>query len=167
MTIIEPFFSTGLLATLSEFSHRQKHWRTNLTSWNPVVVAASNAILVLDIEGDMKRMVQEEIKPRIDVSHHDLPWHMAIHLGTRMSYLPWHDDGNHRLNITVFLNRKWDREFAGYFIYKKPDGELRAVLPSYNMGMIYGPVPHCSTMPNVQAPLRESLQVFIDNGADA
>jgi len=38
------------------------------------------------------------------------------------SYIPWHDDGHQHAGLTIYLNKKWDRDDGGLFLYNEGDG---------------------------------------------
>jgi hypothetical protein len=75
----------------------------------------------------------------------------------------WHCDQDHKYALTVYLNEHWDRNWSGSLVYQDIDDRLIAVYPEYNKTVSFvPPVWHTTNMPNILAPLRESLQIFCD-----
>jgi hypothetical protein len=163
MRLVENVFSDELLAKLKKLSRSGKSHRSNLTDWPDKVIGWSGGIIIFDLDEELLTEVKAQAEPYVPSHCAKGTWHATIHLGTRMSYIPWHNDDAHIFNITVYLNTNWTREHAGYFIYADDDGCLKAVLPKYNLGLFYPPpIMHTVALSNFQAPLRESLQIFIN-----
>lgn len=174
MKIIPDILSAELLAELKRHSRVEPISSTNLTSWSRDLTGWSGAIMLWGLEGKLLSWVRDELAPHVPRKYrHALgySWHAQLHLGSRLSYLPWHNDGTKVLNATVYLNENWLPECAGYFLYQPTEGDhsdIRAILPQHNLGLIYEtPLMHSVALSNVHAPLRESLQVFvIDRNAE-
>lgn len=89
---------------------------------------------------------------------------IMIYYWTRFSYIPWHNDNRaYDGALTVYLNREWDPDFGGYFLYE--DGEeVKAILPKRNTAVMqYGSLMHCTTPVNFEGDLRITLQAFLKN----
>jgi Rps23 Pro-64 3,4-dihydroxylase Tpa1-like proline 4-hydroxylase len=135
--------------------------RTNLTHWPPNIVNNSGPIFLYQLRKDIEEDVKSEVIKLLPDHTKDLKWSMTYTLGSRYSYLNWHNDIWHEYSITLYLNDHWEREYHGYLIYESPDG-LRAVLPEYNSAFVFrAPLQHSTTMPTIQAPLRKSIQIFV------
>ena len=109
------------------------------------------------------------LNPNDDINKEYIDWSLenfdiiaSYNTGGRYSFIPWHDDGNHAFSVTVYLNQVWDRDWAGYFMYERNGSEdIAAILPSFNRAVLFRtPLLHSVSMPNVNAPLRCTLQVF-------
>ena len=62
---------------------------------------------------------------------------------------------------TIYLNRKWDRDYGGYFIYEK-DNKLGIEYPTFNKCIFQsGGVHHATTLTSKDAPVRKILQIFL------
>ncbi len=139
--------------------------RCNLDSWPMNVVKLSGAILLRDILGGRKLQLLEalaEFLP-VDVSP-DAVTITHTYMG-RLAYIPWHEDTGYRFSMTLYLNERWERDWAGHLIVEEPEG-LRAILPKFNSAVMFEPpVHHMVAMPSLDAPLRESLQIFVKEAA--
>lgn len=87
---------------------------------------------------------------------------IMIYYWTRFSYIPWHNDNREYDGaITIYLNREWDPDFGGYFVYEEGD-ELKAIIPKRNLGVMqYGSLMHCTTPVNFTGDIRFTLQAFL------
>lgn len=163
MDIYDNLLSEGLLKDLRAFSRQGTAHRTNVTHWERGLVAMSGAIEIFDLNDVMIDQCKAELRKRLRMEFHDQLWLGCIHLGTRMSYIPWHSDDDSLISITCYLNETWDSDFGGYFLYEdKQNGCIKAIIPRRNLGLIYEPpLLHSVALCNISAPLRESLQIFI------
>jgi len=166
MDIVEGIFSDQLFADLRAHGRKTKLVNTNLTQWNSSVVGWSSPIIQIPVKGALLTRVKQELRPRLDAKFFKMKWDASIHLGSRLSFIPWHNDANHKLNVTVYLHETWQPDHAGYFIYQcDEDNCLKAIIPTRNVGLIYEtPMLHTVALPSINAPLRESLQIFINEG---
>ena len=117
----ENFFSESLMEKLTEFTYSNPPLRANLTAWDPNIVGSSSAILIQDINGDLKNDLVSEIEGKIDIDFSDCDFYCSYVLGTRGSFLQWHNDKSHYYTITVFMNDGWSYNFGGAFMYEVDD----------------------------------------------
>ena len=81
---------------------------------------------------------------------------------SRASFIPWHDDGTYIYTGTIYLNEFWDENWGGYFAYAD-DGEIKCIAPFYNKGCFFAtPLAHSALITAGNAPLRESVQIFVN-----
>lgn len=161
-------FSDDLILSIRDYCLPQRKHRLNLTSWTDGQNSTSGPILLYDLNSTLINRIVEEMSPHLP----KLPsciWHATYTIGSRFSYIPWHDDGKYIYGITTYLNDTWDYNWGGALLYAENNdlNDLRAVYPSYNKTVIIPPpLQHCTTMPNIHAPLRVSLQIFIEEKND-
>lgn len=161
--IVDNALPTTMVEEIVGYVAAQKYVRTNHTSWNPSVVGLSGPIYITDIEGNLKTRVQAHIASLMpDWKLDELDMVASHNACGRYGFIPWHDDGNHLFSVTVYLNELWDKDWAGHLLYEKNGPEnIAAVLPSFNKAVLFRPpVNHCVVMPNINAPLRRTLQLF-------
>ena len=165
MKIIDDLFSLDLIKKIQKFSRSSTQVRTSLTSWDSYLIHRSSAIVLVDIKGDLAEEVKNELRPHLDNRWFDAVWGISVHVGPMASYIPWHNDGQAGMSVTCYFNNPWEKEWAGYFIYED-DGEMKCIVPQFNRGMIYEPpILHTVALSSPEAPLRESLQIFIAAGS--
>lgn len=156
------FLPDELIRNIKTECKNSKIHGLNLTDWDPSVVKTSGPILLYTLKDNLLNELLSVIKSKIHIPDAYIINYVRYTLGGRYSYLPWHDDNNHKLAITIYLNNVWDFNWGGFFIYKE-GLDYKAVIPEYNKAIILeAPLPHCTVMPSIEAPLRESLQIFVD-----
>jgi hypothetical protein len=141
------------------------HFTTSLTSWSKYLQNSSTPIVryVLNKNDDtIFQLLKKEIENKIPYYIND----MVIHFSPKLSYIPWHNDGHVAAALTIYLNKNWDVNWGGYFLYKLND-EVKAIKPEFNLGILQeggeNGLPHCVTTTNIDADLRISLQLFLTN----
>lgn len=139
--------------------------RCNLNSWDQAVVKFSGSILIRDIRAERKVILMEALREFLPAGIEPVRVNMTHNLFGRLAYIPWHNDDKHALSMTIYLNERWDRDWAGYLILEEGDG-LQAYVPKFNSAVIFEPpVMHTVALPSLEAPLRETLQVFVSKEA--
>lgn len=162
VTIQRDFLPDDLIDEIRESCANSKLGGLNLTDWASKVVHTSGPILLYEIQSHLLYRLLLIVKSKVALHDNAHMGYVRYTLGGRFSYIPWHDDGNHKMAVTIYLNKIWNMDWNGYFIYQ--DGsEYKAVVPEYNKAVIVkSPVMHCTVMPSIDAPLRESIQIFVD-----
>lgn len=53
---------------------------------------------------------------------------------TRLSYIPWHNDGIYEGGaVTIYLNPIWDENWGGIFMYREENSdEIHGIMPKFN-----------------------------------
>lgn len=161
--IIENALPISLINDVVNHAKQQSLVRTNHTSWGPEVVGVSGPLYIIDLQGEFKQRIQDQLilmLPEQELANKSMA--VSYNMSGRYSFIPWHDDGQYLFSITIYLNPEWDENWAGHFIYKKKDSdELIALLPKFNRAVCFEPpLQHYVAMPNVNAPLRCTLQIF-------
>ena len=154
--------SDDLIKKIKQYPSVAEKFITNLTACEPDLVGSSGVIFVYHLQDELLEQTKYELInkfPELAGSKFSI----AYTLGSRLSYVQWHCDQDHKYALTVYLNEHWDRNWSGSLVYQDIDGRLIAVYPEYNKTVSFvPPVWHTTNMPNILAPLRESLQIFCD-----
>lgn len=159
----ENVFSEALLEKL--FLHTRDGKapnKTNFFNWGSNVIGVSNAIFVFDLPEELKKEVETELLNKNIFEQVPKKWFCSVFLMSRHSNIPWHNDEKYKFTCTIYLNKEWDSNHGGYFMYE--DGEeLKAIIPTYNNAVSFAPpLKHTSVLTSNYAPLRESLQIFVE-----
>lgn len=161
MYVERNFLPLELIRKIKDHSFTTNPSGLNLTNWDIRVVGTSGAIILYHLPDDIKSELKEYLSTKIVLPNSQVV-DATYTLGSRYSYIPWHGDEGHLMSCTVYLNETWDKDWSGAIVYTL-DGEHRAIYPEFNKAIFFKPpVKHCTVMPNIQAPLRESLQIFLD-----
>lgn len=151
-----------LVQQIKQFSHSKQEHRLNLTSWDPKVVGFSGPIMLFDLSEELQEEIKAQLHPLLELDGAEYKWSITYTLGSRFSFIPWHGDEGYIRACTVYLNDRWDYNWAGMFVYEAAPDTFHAIYPEYNKALVlYPPVDHTTTMPSIDAPLRESLQIFV------
>ena len=158
----ENFFDLQLVEDLLAYTRTGRQpTRTNFFAYQHSVIGTSNAVFCFDLEADMKQRVANALVKKGVLDRTPKDWQAYVHLFSRGSFIPWHDDSKYLKSITVYLNKTWNDDLGGLFLYEH-DGEQRFIRPIFNTAVtIKPPVKHSTTLTAIHAPFRESLQIFV------
>jgi hypothetical protein len=162
MKIEKNLLSQELIAKLKAFTRDGKQpTQTNFFSYEANIVGFSNAVFGFLLNDELKdelcsQLIEKEVfyvKPK--------NWVAFIHLFSRASFIPWHDDCIYPYTGAIYLNEVWDKNLGGYFAYEDND-EIKCIVPTYNTGCFFKPpLMHTVTVTAGNAPLRETVQIFV------
>lgn len=128
--------------------------------WSSRIVRASLPVLVRDYDSSLSAIILGQLIERGVV--HTTDYVVMNYAWSRLSYIPWHNDGMHEVAITVYLNEIWDRDWGGLFLYMDDRQEIKGYCPKFNTCVKNsGHILHSTTMiaPDASAP-RLTLQIF-------
>ena len=162
MKIEKNVLSTSLIASLKAFTRDGKQpTQTNFFGYDKGVTGFSNAIFGFLLSDELKAEVAQELVAKGLFEKEPKDWKIFIHLFSRASFIPWHDDNTHAQSGTIYLNEVWEKDWGGYFAYADGD-EIKCLIPSYNTGCFFTPpIMHSALLTAGNAPLRESVQFFV------
>ncbi len=164
LDLFSNFFSIDLLDEIQTFIYKTSKTtqpylgRTNMC-WNDGIVGHSAPVIIIDLPNDDKLNVK--IKHEITHKLNKEPSHIMFYIWTRLSYIPWHNDAHANGALTVYLNEYWDDNWGGYFMYQNNQGQIAALKPETNLGVLQtGELKHCVSTININAENRITLQTF-------
>lgn len=115
----------------------------------------TNKPLYEKIVGDLRKLY-----PNWEPEH---PSCVQFYVWTGGSCIEWHTDvvkSERSGAITIYLNRYWDIEWGGEFLYKDQEDKTQRVSPEYNLGVAIREVHHRST--KIQGRhFRKCVQIFM------
>lgn len=163
----ENFLEEDLLNDVVEYA--DKIYRSPLNQvttnayWKKDVVHDSTPVLVHHIPQHTEKNIWERICKAVerktgitDVTD------INVYFWTRLSYIPWHNDGHVHAAITVYLNKDWKPDYGGLFLYDyEHNGRIRGIIPIYNGALLQTQgLWHSTTPVNWSANVRITLQIF-------
>jgi Rps23 Pro-64 3,4-dihydroxylase Tpa1-like proline 4-hydroxylase len=163
------FFDNDLIEELSTFaikSYKSNKLRTNFSSWGDGIVQNSSAVLIYDIAYDHE--IYKKLCKKFDTEDYNF----TFQYWTQGSYIPWHDDGYAAEAGTVYLNKKWNLDWGGLFMWMDDSSKkIYAEKPEYNkLIFLSGNINDHSTTPVIRPlygdtgqVMRTTLQFFSEN----
>ena len=157
------FLNLNLIETIED--HAKKNimsakWQTSLF-WAPNIKHRSALVAVLPLSGHKK--ICEQLRPyysKLIPKTKKLYMEVNYYIWPPLSYIPFHNDGNKEIASTVYLNREWQIDNGGLFLYKQDD-KFYAIPPTFNSCVINNnAVQHSTTLTTTDAPNRTTLQIF-------
>jgi hypothetical protein len=158
--VFEPDFCNFLLRdSRSKLASGREFTRSNY-QWADVIVRASQPVLVRDYDPALTAIILGQLIKRGVVESDEFA--VMNYAWSRLSYIPWHNDGMHKLGISIYLNDVWDKDWGGIFLYMDQDMGIRGYAPKFNTCVRNGGhVMHATTMVTTDAESpRLTVQLF-------
>ena len=81
-----------------------------------------------------------------------------------MSHIGWHNDGKWVAGASIYLNKTWDRNDGGLFLYREKN-QNKFIVPEYNMCVVNEDhTDHAVSVLASHGPHRLSIQIFCEKG---
>jgi GR25 family glycosyltransferase involved in LPS biosynthesis len=142
----------------SRFKSPEMSLRTNL-SWDQNIRKDSNLVLthILSTDNDLYKKINDIVKTKCQVNSIK---NIMFYYWTQGSHIPWHNDGCHNGGITIYLNRVWDEDWGGIFLFK--DGNMiNGFYPKPNRSIIqFGGIEHSVAPTTKNSDIRFTIQIF-------
>lgn len=163
VTTYAELLPSDLLEELDGIAHSTQHeaipyiGRTN-ASWPIEIRRQSAPVIIRDIvpRTELYGKLTEVIQGRTG-------WKVArlmMYFWTRLSYIPWHNDGHVHAGLTLYLNEFWHDDWGGLFMYVS-GAEIHAIKPVRNLAVLQeGNVRHSVSTINMDADTRVTVQAF-------
>tara|TARA_R100000149_G_C5870103_1_gene134259 strand:- start:1147 stop:1710 length:564 start_codon:yes stop_codon:yes gene_type:complete len=86
-----------------------------------------------------------------------------IHYMTKNTGIQWHDDHGYKYGITYYLNRRWDENWGGEFLFKDTEKGIHGFVPvaGNRLIIIKAPFTHKVNLVNSLHMPRISIQMFL------
>lgn len=155
----EPFCSFLLANARASLKESTEFQRSNF-HWDPAIRKSSAVVLVRDIEPVLSGLVLDNLSERGLIAHRD--YHVMNYAWTRLSYIPWHNDGHTHDALTIYLNDVWELDWGGLLLYQNAKKQIIGYPPIFNCGFRNNSnVLHATTPVSLDAPEpRFTLQIF-------
>jgi len=163
LRIFDKFFDDALYNECYEYSiskigSPEMSFRTN-HFWEPGIVKDSNLVLIhiLTIDNGLHKKISDTIKQKCKI---DTLKDIQFYYWTPGSHIPWHNDGRHNGGITIYLNKSWDEDWGGTFLYKGCDS-INGLYPKQNRCIMQcGGIPHSVVPTSKNSDVRLTIQIF-------
>jgi len=103
-------------------------WKVSNLSWSDTIKRGINGTcLIKKVDTELRLDILNEIK---DFLPYFSNISMNYHVWLPNSGISSHDDLNHKFGATIYLNKNWDVDFGGLFVWEKFDSSgMKALVP--------------------------------------
>ena len=128
----------GVIDDVSNYlkSNLSKPVWTSSNFWQKELIRSSSIISMCNIsDKNIVDNVKKTVENILDVNFDELNFEFfcQLQLFSRMSYITWHDDKSYQYNGTIYLNRNWNTNDGGIFLWRdNHTNEIRGIEPLYN-----------------------------------
>ena len=78
------------------------------------------------------------------------------------SFIPWHNDGHVSNAGTLYINKDWEKDWGGAYLYECNEG-IKVLYPKNNrMVLQNNHTPHSTSIVSKNAPVRITIQIFFN-----
>lgn len=142
----------------SRFESPEMSLRTNL-SWVEPIRKDSNLVLshILSTDNDLYKKISDVIKSKYKVERIKS---IMFYYWTQGSHIPWHNDDCHNGGITIYLNKSWNENWGGIFLFKA-DNKINGYYPKPNRSIMQlGGIEHSVAPTTKNSDIRFTIQIF-------
>ena len=163
LSFVDNFFDDALYNECYDYSiekltSNEESFNTN-RSWPAHLLKDSNLVLIhkLSTDNQLHKRITDTIKSKYQIyNFHDI----QFYYWTPGSHIPWHTDIDYNGGITIYLNKSWDENWGGTFLYK--DGKsIKGFYPKPNLSIKQcGGIPHSVIPTTNNSDVRFTIQIF-------
>ena len=155
----ETFIDDFIKNIIKESQEYRPIWKSNI-NWGDNIVKNSSLVLAYEINKENLNYIKskfielnDKFKDKEIVGH--------FYIWTKGSYIPMHNDSNYEYGCTIYLNKYWNIDWGGLYIWKEND-KLNIEKPEFNKLIINkGNTKHGTTLLNYNVPEeRLTIQIF-------
>jgi len=155
----ETFIDDFIKNIIKESQEYKPIWKSNI-NWGDNIVKNSSLVLAYEINKENLNYIKskfielnDKFKDKEIVGH--------FYIWTKGSYIPMHNDSNYEYGCTIYLNKYWNIDWGGLYIWKEND-KLNIEKPEFNKLIINkGNTKHGTTLLNYNVPEeRLTIQIF-------
>ena len=155
----EAFINNFIQNIIKESQEYKPIWKSNI-NWGENIVKGSSLVLAYEIKKEELNYIKSKfIELDNKFKEKEIVGHFYI--WTRGSNIPMHNDSNYEYGCTIYLNKHWEIDWGGLYIWKE-DNKLNIEKPEFNKLIINkGNTKHGTTLLNYNIPEeRLTLQIF-------
>lgn len=163
ITVVRDILPPNFITALKNIVHSnvyQYKWATNL-GWESELIKKSAQVAMFDLNGTaFEAEIIQVYKKHFDISKYN--FNINYNLWHNGSYIAFHNDAHVVYGSTIYLNKIWDKNYGGLYLYYQDKDTLKAIVPEYNLGIINtNQLHHGVSIISNDAPIRETIQLFI------
>lgn len=117
--VLDPDFCISLFKeSIDLFTNGNRVWSSNYF-WPKELIKDSFPWYVRDFDESQTKQILESLHSKGIIEDLSIEYDVLNYIGTRLSYIPWHNDGTWNESITIYLNDEWQDDWGGLFLYKE------------------------------------------------
>lgn len=137
-----------------EFTSSTLLWQKELLGTSTPVLRYVLGPNEKEIYNELKKEIEDKVPYKVES--------IMVYLWPNLGYITWHNDGVYNAGLTIYMNKFWDKNWGGLFLYEEDD-EIKGIVPKRNLGVLQvGGVNHATTTINYGAEYRVTLQMFFN-----
>jgi Rps23 Pro-64 3,4-dihydroxylase Tpa1-like proline 4-hydroxylase len=112
----------------------ERKWSSSLFMWDESIHnGIKGSCMSSLVSPELCKKIEKDIKKHIPNNYSGL--YMQFHVFQYYSGVAAHDDGTRTFGATIYLNKDWDVNWGGIFLWKENEKDeiLKGVLPKPNM----------------------------------
>ena len=155
----EIFINNFIQNIIKESQEYKPIWKSNI-NWGENIVKGSSLVLAYEIKKEELNYIKSKFV-ELDDKFKDKEIVGHFYIWTRGSNIPMHNDSNYEYGCTIYLNKHWEIDWGGLYIWKE-ENKLNVEKPEFNKLIINkGNTKHGTTLLNYNIPEeRLTLQIF-------
>ena len=154
----DELYNKCVLYSIKTLNSTDMTFKTN-HSWDQNVVNDSAVVLihVLTQETELYIRITETIQNKLGIHNVKL---IQFYYWLQGSHIPWHDDSCHNGAITIYLNKNWNEDWGGIFLFKD-ENDITGLYPKPNMAVhLTSGIKHSVSPTTNNSDIRFTIQVF-------
>ena len=155
----EIFINNFIQNIIKESQEYKPIWKSNI-NWGENIVKGSSLVLAYEIKKEELNYIKSKFV-ELDDKFKDKEIVGHFYIWTRGSNIPMHNDSNYEYGCTIYLNKHWEIDWGGLYIWKE-ENKLNVEKPEFNKLIINkGNTKHGTTLLNYNIPEeRLTLQIL-------
>ena len=142
----ETFIHNFIQNIIKESQEYKPIWKSNI-NWGENIVKGSSLVLAYEIKKEELNYIKSKFI-ELDNKFKDKEIVGHFYIWTRGSNIPMHNDSNYEYGCTIYLNKYWEIDWGGLYIWQEGD-KLNIEKPEFNKLIINkGNIKHGTTLLN-------------------
>lgn len=157
---LDTSFINNLISNIVKESQEYKPiWKSNI-NWGENIVKGSSLVLAYELNEEYLHYIKSKFV-ELDKKFENKEIVGHLYIWTRGSHIPLHNDSNYDYGCTIYLNKNWNIDWGGLYLWLDDD-KVNVEVPEFNKVIInQGNIRHGTTLLNYNAPEeRLTLQIF-------
>ena len=132
--VLDPQLCRDILKeSMQMFTNGERVWSSNYF-WQGPLTKDTFPWFIRDINEEQSKKIIETLHQKGIIEDPTREYNVMNYIGTRLSYIPWHNDGLWNEGITIYLNDYWPDDWGGMFLYKEDpnSNKVMGYKPKFN-----------------------------------